>query len=71
MKYIDHVTPGSSTALEVLSTITGTNSLKTLVAVICDRTVKNTIKRSGVIQRLEEGLGKPLQWLVCFLHAIE
>ena len=52
-KYIDHVTPESSTAkdvaLEILSTITETNFLKTLDAVICDGTVKNTGKRSGVI----------------------
>ena len=63
-KYIDHVTPESSTekdvALEILSTITKTNSLKTLAAVICDGTMKNTDKRSGVIRRSEEGLGRPL-----------
>ena len=46
------------------STITETNSLKTLTAV-----VKNTCKMSGVIRRLE-CLGRQLQWSVCMLHAI-
>jgi hypothetical protein len=74
-RYIDHVMPESSKAndiaKEILSTITETNSLQTLAAVVCDGTVNNTGKRSGVIRRLEEGVGRPLQWFVCLLHANE
>ena len=74
-KYIDHVMPESSKAndiaKEILSTITETNSLQTLAAVVCDGTVNNTGKWSGVIRILEEGVGRPLQWLVCLLHANE
>ena len=74
-KYIDHVMPesdkASDIAKEIISTITETNSLQTLSAVVCDGTVNNTGKWSGVIRRLEEGVGRPLQWLVCLLHANE
>src|ERR1043165_8512494 len=73
-EYIDHVMPESSKASditkEILSTITETNSLQSLGAVVCDGTVNNKSKRSGVIRRLE-GVGRPLEWLVCLLHANE
>jgi len=74
-RYIDHVMPESSEAIdiakEILSTITETNSLQTLGAVVWDGTVNNTGKRSGVIRRLEECVERPLQWFVCILHANE
>jgi hypothetical protein len=74
-EYIDHVMPESSKAndiaKEILSTITETNSLQSLGAVVCDGTVNNTGKWSGVNRRLEEGVGRPLEWLVCLLHANE
>ena len=57
-------------AKEILSTITETNSLQSLGAVVCDGTVNNTGKWSGVIRRLQ-GVGRSLQWLVCLLHANE
>ena len=54
-RYIGHVMPESSKtndiAKEILSTITETNSLQTLAAVVCDGNVNNTGKRSGVIRR--------------------
>lgn len=34
----------------------------------CDGTVTNTGWKSGVIQRLENHIGRPLQWSVCLLH---
>jgi len=75
MKYIDHVTPKSSkandVATQITSTITVTNSLETLAAVVCDGTVSNTGKKGGVIRLLEESVKRPLQWLICLLHAIE
>jgi len=50
-RYIDHVLPESSKAIdiakEILSTITETNSLQTLAAGVCDGTVNNTGKRRG------------------------
>lgn len=53
-----------------LSTITDTNSLHSLAAVVCDGAVNDTGKCSGVIRTLEEGIGRPLQWLVCLLHEL-
>ena len=74
-KYIDHVMPETSKAndiaKEILSTIADTNSLYSLAAVVCDGAVNDTGKCSGVIRTLEEGIGRPLQWLVCLLHANE
>jgi hypothetical protein len=73
--YIDHVVPETGKAVdvakEILSVITDTNSASSLQAVVCDGTVNNTGKTSGVIRRIEEDIGRPLQWLVCLLHANE
>jgi len=66
----DHVMPENNKTIdilkEILSTITETNSLQPLAAVVCDGTVNNTGKRSGVIRRLEKGVERRLQWFVCF-----
>ena len=73
-KYVDHVMPDSSkfrdVAKEILSVVKSTQSFDSLLALICDGTVVNTGKRNGVI-RLIEGVGRPLQWLVCMLHMNE
>jgi len=42
-----------------------------LIAVGCDGTNVNTGNRGGVITLLEKELQKPLQWLICKLHANE
>ena len=42
---------------EILSTVSDTNSLQTLAAVVCDGTVNNTGKWGGVVRSLEEGVG--------------
>jgi hypothetical protein len=42
-----------------------------LVAIGCDGTIVNTGVNHGAIRLLEEQLGRPLQWLVCLLHANE
>lgn len=42
-----------------------------LIAVGCDGTNVNTGRIGGTIRLLEEELQKPLQWLVCQLHANE
>ena len=74
-KYVNHVTPQSSKAVdiaqEILLSINNIKSSDTLAAVVCDGSVNNTGQHNGVIRKLEEGLGRTLQWLVCLLHANE
>jgi hypothetical protein len=41
------------------------------VAVGCDGTAVNTGINAGVIRLMEQTLRKPLQWLICLLHANE
>lgn len=74
--YIGHITPASGNAIAVKDSILkffkenlvdGSH----LVAVGCDGTVLNTGTKGGVIRRLEQHFGKPLQWLVCLLHLNE
>ena len=55
-------------AKEILSGIRDKNSTESLLALVCDGTNNNTGKRNGIIRKLEESLGRPLQWLVCLLH---
>jgi hypothetical protein len=73
--YIDHVVPQSSKAVdigkEIMSIIVSTQSSLTLQAIVCDGTNTNTGKNNGIIRRLEKSLGRPLQWLICLLHANE
>lgn len=74
-KYIDHVMPQSSKsadiAKELMSLIHSTHSTSTLQALVCDGTNNNTGKHNGVIRNIEQSLSRPLQWLVCLLHANE
>ncbi|XP_050527619.1 uncharacterized protein LOC126897791 [Daktulosphaira vitifoliae] len=75
-KYIGHTTPTSGSALEIKNSIIHfleTNNLSTsqIIAIGCDGTVTNTGFKTGVIRQIEEYLKKPLQWLVCLLHANE
>lgn len=73
--YMDHVVPESKKAVdiakEILSVITDTDSVNSLQALLCDGTVCNTGKTNGVIRQIEQGVGRPLQWLVCLLHTNE
>ena len=46
-------------------------SANNIVAVGCDGTNINTGRNGGVIRLLEDYCKKPLQWLVCELHANE
>jgi hypothetical protein len=75
-KYIGHVTTKSGTALCIESAISKfleENNIATseVTAVGCDGTNVNTGKKGGVITMLENKIGRPLQWLVCQLHANE
>jgi hypothetical protein len=73
-KYIGHVTPASGSADGIKDSIMcflKDRCLDTLIAVGCDETNVNTGRIGGTIRLLEEELHKPLQWLVCQLHANE
>ena len=75
-KYIGHVAPLSGTAKDAkLSIMTFLKDrykcLDKLVAIGCDGTNANTGRIGGTIRLIELELEKPLQWLVCQLHANE
>ena len=69
------VEPGNATrkgiAGEVTDLVRSYNSEETLTAVCTDGTNVNTGWKTGAIAELERNLGKPLQWLICLLHANE
>lgn len=46
-------------------------STEGLTTIGCDGTVLNTGNRGGVIKYMEEYLGRPLQWVICFIHCNE
>jgi len=75
-KFLTHVTPDSSTARGITDSICkyydeiGLDMSKTL-GIGCDGTATNTGATGGIICLLEKKLGKPLQWLLCQLHANE
>ena len=48
-----------------------TESIDILQAIICEGTNNNTGKNNGILRKIEELLGRPLQWLVCHLHMKE
>ncbi|KAF0705713.1 Uncharacterized protein FWK35_00035610 [Aphis craccivora] len=75
-KYIGHTTPTNGSALQIKNSIINfleTNNIVTseIVAIGCDGTVVNTGFKTGVIRQIEKHLKKPLQWLICQLHANE
>lgn len=75
-EYIGHVTPENGTANTITSTILNfftenEVSIGELIAVGCDGTVVNTGPHGGVIHLLELHIKRPLQWLICQLHANE
>lgn len=49
--------------------IRGSKSEPTLRALVCDGAAVNTDKNNGVIQKIELHLQRPLQWLICLMHA--
>ena len=75
-KYLGHVTPLSGTAEAIKQTLMDFlneryESLNKFVAIGCDGTNVNTGRAGGTIRLMEEELQKPLQWLICQLHANE
>ena len=74
--YLGHVVPSSGSAKDISSAIMAFLSKmnykeEDLVAVGCDGTVINTGRKGGVIAMIENNLQRPLQWLICLLHANE
>ena len=75
-KYLGHVTPASGTAEDVKQSLMNFlheryESLDKFVAIGCDGTNVNTGRKGGIIALMEQELQKPLQWLICQLHANE
>nr|XP_047123231.1 uncharacterized protein LOC124806410 [Hydra vulgaris] len=54
-----------------MSVIIETDSVENIKGVVCDGTNNNTDKGNGIIRKLEEKLGRLIQWLVCLLHCNE
>ena len=73
--YVEHVVPESGRSddisREILSVVRGSQSEATLQALVCDGTAVNTGVSNGVIRKIELYLQKPLQWLICLMHANE
>jgi hypothetical protein len=74
--YLGHVTPDGSTARHIKNSIAcfianSNIDVKHFVAIGCDGTNVNTGRVGGVVTLLEKEYGKPLQWLICMLHANE
>lgn len=72
--YIGYVVPASGTSKNIEKAIysflaTENVSIESLIAVGCDGT--NTGKVGGMIYLLEHRLSRPLQWIICLLHANE
>lgn len=74
--YVGYVVPISGSARNIERAIysfltTEKISPESLMAVGCDGTNTNTGKMGGVIRLLEDRLCRPLQWIICLLHANE
>ena len=71
--YLDHLTPASTTAKDIHSSIVKfllTAEIETdgLVVIGCDGTNVNTGSLGGVIRLTEIQLGRPVHWFICMLH---
>lgn len=69
-----HVVPKSCAAMEIVSAIStflGVKSFSSVCSIGCDGTNTNTGTRGGVIVLWGQQINRPLQWLVCQLHANE
>lgn len=73
-KYIGHISLTSSSAHianEILAYFQNNIDISNLKMIGCDGTAVNTGRKSGVIRILETRLKRPLQWVICLLHANE
>lgn len=75
--YVGHVTPQSGSASHISKSLITflledrNFDINGLVAIGCDGTNCNTGRKGGIIRLIEEHFQKPLQWLICLLHANE
>jgi hypothetical protein len=74
--YIGHVTPITGSARNISATIMDHFASKNIitdniVAIGCDGTAVNTGPKGGILRLFEKHLNRPLQWLICLLHANE
>lgn len=76
-RYLDHLTiEGSGTSANIVKSMVSclnakSISLNSIKAIGCDGTNVNTGWKGGVIRLMEKQIGKPVQWLICLLHANE
>ena len=73
-KYIEHISPdnGSAQAIEMITFLSQKIiSTHEIIAIGCDGTAVNTGKKNGVITKLKNNFQRPLQWIICLLHANE
>lgn len=74
--YLGHISPTAGNARmicrDILSFLTSKSiDTNNLLAVGCDGTAVNTGSKGGILRLLESHFGRPLQWLICSLHANE
>lgn len=75
-KYLGHVTPASGHGRSIMSSTSDFLSLNDiatseLVVIGCDGTNVNTGPTNGVIALFEQSIKRPVQWLICQIHANE
>lgn len=75
-KFIGHVSPKDGSAKEVVFEInkffeTSNIKITDLQVIGCDGTAVNTGNKGGIITLIEQHLNRPLQWMICQLHANE
>lgn len=75
-RYLGHISLKSGNASAIADSlfeffVQKSITLTQIVAIGCDGTVVNTGVKAGVIRNIESKLKRPLQWLVCQLHANE
>lgn len=74
-QYVTHLTPDNGTARciseEIITFLIDYESKDSLKALLCDAAPVNTGQMGGVIKTIEVYIEKPVQWLICLLHANE
>ena len=72
-KYWGHVTPNSSSAEDIASSIFEFigEKIRDIFIVGCDGTAVNTGFKNGIVARIEREIEHPVQWAVCMLHGNE
>lgn len=75
-RFLGYTAPLSGKAIDIANSILQYFSenyltMSEIVCIGCDGCTTNTGKYNGVIRKLEEKLGRPLQWVICQLHSNE